>query len=75
MAALARSTQYAHYTPEFMVRAVWRAVTTMGFGGGRVLKPGCGSILFLALMPEPIATMTAVTAIEMDPSTARIAKL
>jgi N12 class adenine-specific DNA methylase len=75
MAALARSTQYAHFTPEFMVRAVWRAVAAMGFGGGTVLEPGCGTGLFLALMPEDIAGKTAVTAIEVDPSTARIAKL
>ena len=75
MAALARSTQYAHFTPEFMVRALWRAVTAMGFGGGTVLEPGCGTGLFLALMPEAIAAKTAVTAIEMEPATARIAKL
>jgi len=29
MAALARSTQYAHYTPEFMVRAVWAALAAI----------------------------------------------
>jgi hypothetical protein len=75
MAALARATQYAHYTPEFMVRAVWRAVEAMGFAGGTVLEPGCGTGLFLALMPEAPAARTAITAIEMDPSTARIAKL
>ncbi len=75
MAALSRSTQYAHYTPEFMIRAVWRAVTRMGFAGGGVLEPGCGSGLFLALMPEDLAGKTAITAIEMDPSTARIARL
>jgi len=75
MAALARSTQYAHYTPEFMIRAIWRAVTRMGFAGGGVLEPGCGSGLFLALMPEDLAGKMAITAIEMDPSTARIAKL
>ena len=75
LAALARSTQYAHFTPEFMVRAVWNAVSAMGFAGGTMLEPGCGTGLFLALMPEPAAAKTAVTAIEMDPSTARIAKL
>jgi adenine-specific DNA methylase len=75
MAALARATQYAHYTPEFMVRAVWRAVEAMGFAGGTVLEPGCGTGLFLALMPEAAAAKTAITAIEMDPSTARIVKL
>ena len=35
MAALARSTQYAHYTPEFMVRAVWSALGRFGFKGLR----------------------------------------
>jgi len=75
MAALARATQYAHYTPEFMIRAVWHAVQSMGFAGGTVLEPGCGTGLFLALMPEAVTSKTAITAIEMDPSTARIAKL
>ena len=75
MAALSRSTQYAHFTPEFMIRAIWRAVTRLGFACGSVLEPGCGSGLFLALMPEDLAGKTAITAIEMDPSTARIAKL
>ena len=75
MAALARATQYAHFTPEFMARAVWRALERMGFTGGRVLEPGCGSGLFLALMPEAIAKCSTVTAVEMDPTTARIARL
>jgi len=75
MAALARATQYAHFTPEFMARAIWRAVQAMGFAGGTVLEPGCGTGLFLALMPESVAAKTAITAIEMDPTTARIAKL
>ena len=75
MAALARSTQYAHYTPEYLVRAIWRAIAAMGFAGGTVLEPGCGTGLFLALMPDAVAAKSAVTAIEMDPSTARIARL
>ena len=75
MAALARSTQYAHYTPEFMVRAVWVALARMGFAGGSVLEPGCGSGLFLAMMPKTIAAKSAATGIEMDPTTAGIARL
>lgn len=75
MGALARSTQYAHYTPEFMVRAVWLALQRMGFAGGTVLEPGCGTGLFLALTPEALAGRTTVTAIEMDPTTAHIARL
>ena len=42
MSALARSVQYAHYTPEFMVRAMWRAVQAMGFAGGTVLDVNGG---------------------------------
>ncbi|MBE7210591.1 MAG: methyltransferase [Gluconacetobacter diazotrophicus] len=73
MAGLARATQYAHYTPEFMVRSIWDALTRMGFSGGNVLEPGCGTGLFLALMPEKAAAKAAMTGIEADPITARIA--
>lgn len=75
MAGLARATQYAHYTPEYIVRAIWAAVTRMGFAGGTVLEPGCGTGLFLALMPEALVGKTAFTAVEMDPCTAGIAAL
>ena len=71
MASLARSTQYAHYTPEYMVQAVWAALARMGFTGGSVLEPGCGTGLFLAAMPEKVAARSAATGIEMDPTTAR----
>ena len=75
LASLARVTQYAHFTPEFMVRAIWRALRRMGFSGGRVLEPGCGTGLFFALMPEALEAKTTLTGVEMDPVTARIAKL
>lgn len=74
MAGLARATQYAHYTPAFMVRAIWAALERMGFAGGRVLEPGCGSGLFLAMLPEKAAARTALTGIEADPITARIVR-
>jgi hypothetical protein len=75
LASLARVTQYAHFTPEFMVRAMWRALRHMGFSGGRVLEPGCGTGLFFALMPEALETKTTLTGVEMDPIAARITKL
>src|SRR5271166_2512061 len=75
LASLARVTQYAHFTPEFMVRAMWRALRRTGFSGGRVLEPGCGTGLFFALMPEALEDKTTLTGVEMDPVTARIAKL
>ncbi|WOJ91717.1 N-6 DNA methylase (plasmid) [Methylocapsa polymorpha] len=75
LASLARSTQYAHYTPEFIIRAIWRAVQRMGFSGGPILEPGCGSGLFFALMPEALANKTTLTGVEADAFTARIASL
>jgi N12 class adenine-specific DNA methylase/predicted RNA methylase len=75
LANLKRATQYAHYTPEFMIRAIWRALRQMGFDGGRVLEPGCGTGLFFALSPESLQGKLALTGVETDPTTARIAKL
>ncbi|AOX21533.1 lactate dehydrogenase [Kozakia baliensis] len=72
--ALARSTQYAHYTPEWLVRALWTMVTAMDFKGGVVLEPGCGSGMFLALRPGTLEGKIAFTAIENEPVTARIAR-
>ena len=74
-ASLARCTQYAHFTPEFIVRAIWSGLKRMGWRGGRVLEPGIGTGLFAALMPEGLRDVSHVTGIELDPVTARIARL
>jgi len=74
-ASLARCTQYAHFTPDYIVRAVWAGVEQLGFRGGRVLEPGIGSGLFPALMPPALRDLCHVTGIELDPVTARIVKL
>jgi len=73
-AGLARATQYAHFTPELIVHAVWDLAMAMGFAGGSVLEPGCGTGLFLAACPEKLAGKIAFTGIENDPLTARIAQ-
>lgn len=74
-AALAQSTQYAHFTPEGIVRAIWAALTRFGFAGGRVLEPGIGTGLFPALMPAHLRGNLQILGIEADPITARIATL
>lgn len=74
-AALQRATQYAHYTPETIIRALWRTAERLGFTGGRVLEPGMGTGLFFALLPEPLRAVCRLTGIEYDPVTARIAGL
>ncbi|MBN8935992.1 MAG: lactate dehydrogenase, partial [Rhizobiales bacterium] len=74
-ASLARCTQYAHFTPEFIVRAIWSGLQRLGWRGGRVLEPGIGTGLFPALIPEALRAVSHVTGIELDPVTARIARL
>jgi adenine-specific DNA methylase len=74
-ASLARCTQYAHFTPEFIIRAIWAGIEKLGWRGGRVLEPGIGTGLFPALMPEPYRDKAFVTGIELDPVTARIVNL
>ncbi len=74
-ASLARCTQYAHFTPEFIVRAIWAGLTRLGWRGGRVLEPGIGTGLFPALVPAGLRDQVYVTGIELDPVTARIARL
>lgn len=75
LASLRRCTQYAHFTPEYVVRAVWAGLTRLGFRQGSILEPGCGTGLFLALRPEAVEDCSTVTGVEMDPITARIAAL
>ncbi|WP_018240611.1 helicase-related protein [Ensifer sp. BR816] len=74
-ASLARCTQYAHFTPEFIVRAIWAGLQRLGWRGGRVLEPGIGTGLFPALMPVGYRDTSYVTGVELDPVTARIARL
>ncbi len=74
-ASLARCTQYAHFTPEFIVRVIWAGLIRLGFNGGRILEPGIGTGMFPALMPEVLSTVSHVTGVELDPVTARIVRL
>ncbi|WP_196767390.1 DEAD/DEAH box helicase family protein, partial [Acetobacter pasteurianus] len=73
-AGLQRATQYAHYTPELIVHSMWDMALRMGFRGGSVLEPGCGTGLFIAALPEKLDGKIAFTGIENDPITARIAR-
>lgn len=70
--AAARLTMInAHYTDAAVVAAVWEMVEALGFAGGRVLEPGCGSGTFIGLAP----TSAVLTGVELDPTTAGIARL
>jgi N12 class adenine-specific DNA methylase len=68
------TTLNAHYTAPTVIGAMYRAAERFGFKGGRVLEPACGIGHFVGLMPEEMLRRSTVTAIEIDPLTARIAK-
>lgn len=68
-AAAERSTINAHYTDASYVTAIWEAAEELGFRGGNVLEPGCGSGNFLAFAPAG----AAVVGVELEPVTASIA--
>ncbi|MGD9843930.1 MAG: N-6 DNA methylase [Variibacter sp.] len=74
-ASLTRCTQYAHFTPDYIVRAIWEGLLRLGFRGGRILEPGIGTGLFPALMPDKLRAVSHVTGVELDPVTARLARL
>src|SRR5260370_11060617 len=69
LAAAARNTLNAHYTGADLVKAMWDGVRQLGFTGGQVLEPGCGSGNFIGFAPES----AQVTGVELDPITAGIA--
>lgn len=69
-AAARRTTLNAHYTPVEVARAMWTVVECLGFDGGRVLEPGCGSGTFLGLAPDGCE----LVGVEADPATAAVAR-
>ena len=68
-AAARRTTINAHYTDAALAKVVWDAVTALGFDGGQVLEPGCGSGNFIGLAPPG----AQVLGVELDPVTAAVA--
>ncbi len=74
--ASARATVLnAHYTSPTVIRAMYAAVTQLGFTHGRVLEPACGTGHFFGLMPAEMANRSQLTGVEIDPVTARLAKV
>lgn len=68
-AAARRSTIDTHYTDAALVTAMWHGLRQLGFAGGEVLEPGCGSGHFIGLAPDG-ARMLGV---EREPVSAAIA--
>lgn len=70
-----RSIQYAHYTSETIISAMWDGVSRLGFKGGQVFEPGMGVGHFAGLMPDAVRNQTSYHGLELDHVTASIARL
>jgi N12 class adenine-specific DNA methylase len=68
--ALRATVLNAHYTDPAYARAMWDALTGLGYAGGRAAELGCGPGTFIGLAPAG----THVTGVELDPLTAAIAR-
>lgn len=66
------SVNNAHYTPPGVIKAMWDAVRGFGFKGGRVLEPAAGTGYFIGYMPQELAQASSITAVEIDPISARL---
>ena len=65
----------AHYTSPTVIRAMYAAVSRLGFTHGRVLEPACGLGHFFGLMPKEMAARSQLTGVEIDRVTARLTAL
>jgi len=64
----------AHFTSKPVVEAIWNAVDRLGFRRGSVLEPSMGSGNFFGLMPQAMRDDSALTGVELEPLTSKIAK-
>lgn len=69
--AAANCVDNSFYTPQLVVDHMWAHLEHVGFRGGRILEPGCGSGRFLAAAPSGMAV--EFTGVESDPTSAAIA--
>ena len=64
----------AHYTSHEVVSAMWNSVVRMGFSGGKVLEPACGTGNFFARFPAKMVVQSEIQAVELDGVSARLAR-
>ncbi len=69
------TTLNAHYTSSTVVSAMYEAVQQFEFTHGSILEPAMGTGHFFGLMPEAMRDQSTLTGVEIDPLTARIARL
>lgn len=68
------STLNAHYTPPTVISAIYEGVQRLGFTHGQILEPALGIGHFFGLMPEEMRENSILTGVELDPTSAAIAR-
>lgn len=64
----------AHYTSPVIIKAMYAALSSMGFRSGNVLEPSCGIGHFFGCLPENMQK-SKLYGVEIDSISGRIAKL
>jgi len=72
-ALAAESILNAHYTDCLIVRAIWDKLKSIGFNGGRILEPSCGTGFFFGCMPKEIQNNSQLFGVELDKTAAAMA--
>ena len=67
------STLTAHFTPPVVIKAMYKALSNMGFTQSNILEPSCGIGNFMGLMP-PEMSESKMYGVEIDSITGRIAR-
>ncbi|MFV9506456.1 MAG: hypothetical protein AB4911_18050, partial [Oscillochloridaceae bacterium umkhey_bin13] len=73
--ALRSAALTAFYTPLDLIAAIWQAVIQLGLDHleqPRILEPAAGVGHFISAMPPNLRARAAITAVELDPVSARI---
>ena len=65
----------AHYTSDDVIWELWQKIEEMGFVGGKVLEPSCGTGKFISLCPQNIKESVEFYGVELDPIPSRICEL
>lgn len=72
MEAVELSRLSAYYTPDEIIRNLWKIAEHLGFKGGNILEGSAGTGNILAWMPADISHNSNLTAVEIDDITAGI---
>ena len=67
------STLNAHYTTPVVIRAIYAALSNMGFTSGNILEPSCGTGNFFGCLPESMSA-SRLYGVELDSISGRIAQ-